>query len=276
MKYSKYLVTSALTLSFLIACSSDDGNNATPEAPTETPTDSGNTDKPETNDPSGDTDKPTNDDNSVLNFPIDSTRKTVVIQAETATLNTDWQLKTTIDGYNGTGYIVWEGPDLFWREKIQTSSALKYNVQIDEPGTFEFKWRSVVGKGSNTTEHNDTWLKIPDADDFYTYVNRDFVFNGKKDDQGKKIEIKLTNAPGKFYPNGSEKTPTGIAGENKQGYMKIFMNSANWTEIASTWDHNGFRVFAEFKNKGTYTIEIVPRSSFHAIDEFKLIPIKEN
>jgi len=97
-------------------------------------------------------------------------------------------------------------------------------------------------------EHNDSWLKFPDAKDSYT-------LNGTR----------------KHYPNGSGKTPNGIAGESGNGFFKIFMNDTqNWQTIASTWDNKGFPIFVEFDKAGEYTIEIAARASFHAIDELIL------
>lgn len=47
-------------------------------------------------------------------------------------------------------------------------------------------------------------------------------------------------------------------------------DTENWKEAASTWDNKGFQVYAEFETAGEYIVEISPRSSFHAIDSFKL------
>jgi len=217
---------------------------------------------------SGDGDTGGNEPDPIQNFVNDGSRQTIVFQAEDIALTADWNIRTEITGFNGTGYIIWEGNDLAWKG-IRDSSVLTHKIQIDEPGIFEFKWRSAIGLNNGmsnaTTEHNDTFLKFSDADDFFTYVNRDFVFNN--------TGAMIPRAPGKYYPNGSDKSPKGIAGESANGYMKVFMNSLQWRELSSTWDHNGFRIYVEFKTAGEYTMNIAARASFHGIDEMKLIPV---
>jgi len=264
MKITKNLILfiSSIILGLtIINCSSDDGGEDTTKEDPKTNQNTGMTGS------TGSTGDPEPD--LIKNFVNDSSRKTIVFQAEDIALTSDWKLKTDVAGYNGTGYIVWEGPQFFWKG-IKDISILTHKIQIDEPGIYEFKWRSVIafnnGESNATTEHNDSFLNFSDADDFFTYVNRDFVFNNKRE--------KITKAPGKYYPNGSDKSPKGIAGESAKGYMKIFMNSLQWKELSSTWDHNGFRVYAEFKTAGEYTMNIAARSSFHGIDEMKLIPVK--
>jgi len=176
----------------------------------------------------------------------------IVIQAESIELNGDWKLRNTIEGSKGDGYIIWEGQDRAWKGNIGNIGKLSYKVQIDTPGKYNFKWRSIIGKLADKdpwAEHNDSWLKFPDAKDSYT-------LNGTR----------------KHYPNGSGKTPNGIAGENGNGFFKVFMNDTkNWQTIASTWDKKGFPIFVEFDKAGEYTIEIAARDSFHTIDELVLI-----
>jgi|GEM_PF-1838737 len=199
-----------------------------------------------------------------------SANGTITIQAESAELNTNWKKSTAITGFTGEGYIQWEGLDYFWKGPGSQGNTgqLTYKVKIDKAGKYKFTWRSIIakdnGQPNRATEHNDSWLKFPDADDFYTYLDRDYVFDDKKN--------KIPKTPGKYYPNGSSKSPKGIVGESGNGFMKIYMNKLAWTEAASTWDHNGFPIFVEFNSPGIYTIIIAVRSSFHGIDYLKLIP----
>ena len=48
---------------------------------------------------------------------------------------------------------------------------LSYQIKINHPGTYRFIWHNKVGKGTDPTEHNDDWLSIPDAADFYGEKN---------------------------------------------------------------------------------------------------------
>jgi len=47
--------------------------------------------------------------------------------------------------------------------QIMASNELK----IEHPGTYQFLWKSAVKIGDSGSEHNDTWLRFGDADDFY-------------------------------------------------------------------------------------------------------------
>ncbi|MEO1444619.1 MAG: hypothetical protein AAFV33_29780, partial [Chloroflexota bacterium] len=63
----------------------------------------------------------------------------------------------------GGQYLVWEGTQFF---DTPGNGTITYPIQINTPGTYQFNWRTQVGIGTNTTEHNDTWLKI-EADSFF-------------------------------------------------------------------------------------------------------------
>jgi hypothetical protein len=178
---------------------------------------------------------------------------TITVETESATLTDSWKLRTDIAGYSGTGYIVWEGPAQFWKNAatIGILGKLTYKVNITKPGVYQFNWKSYIAKvdASNpNSEHNDSWLRIPDADDFYA----------------------VRQVTSIVYPKGSGKTPNP-AGENGNGFFKVYMNQGgSWTNTAVTSDSNSHSIFAKFNQAKEYTIEISPRSDYHAIDSFKL------
>lgn len=182
----------------------------------------------------------------------------VNIDASDITVINDWKIKTTIADYTGNGYIVWEGPAQFWKDasKIGTLGKLTYKVNIPRAGTYLFQWRSYIAKMAATnpaTEHNDSWLRIPDANNFYAQKGTSIL-----------------------YPKGSGKTPNP-AGENGNGFFKGYMNTVNkWTNGTYTSDHNSHGIYATFNEAKEYTIEISPRSNYHAIDSFKLIEQEPN
>ena len=123
-----------------------------------------------------------------------------------------------------------------------------FKIKINNPGVYQFIWRSAVTIGNNGTDHNDSWLRFPDADDYY----------GLK-------------ANSKVYPNGSGKTPNP-AGSSKDGWFKIYRGGSDlsfkWQ--SSTSDNDGHDIYVEFDTAGVYTMEISARSSGHAIDQFVL------
>ncbi len=244
MKYSKYLITSAFTLFFLTACSSDDGDTTTPDSPKtpiETPT-SENTGTTGATGSTGMTETPT------------STNSTIIEQnVTTATLSTGWKKSDKLAGFTGDGYIVWEGAPQFWKgaEQIGKTGLLTFPIKIQTPGTYQIQLKTYIAKkdpDKPNTEHNDTWVRLPDADDFFAKRGTSIV-----------------------YPKGSGKTPNP-EGENGNGFFKAYMNiNDEWTYTTGTFDNNFHEIFATFDKAGDYSFEIAPRSDFHAINSFRLI-----
>ncbi|NMH87931.1 hypothetical protein [Flavivirga algicola] len=174
----------------------------------------------------------------------------IEVDASVVTLTGDWKKRTSIADYTGEGYIVWEGPGQTWKGNIGEVGKLTYTIDVLKAGTYLFQWRSYIAKKADEkpwAEHNDTWLKFPDADDFFA----------KRDGNT-------------LYPKGSGKTPNP-AGENGNGFFKVYMNDVDkWSMISSTSDNNAHQIYATFNEAKKYIIEIAARSDFHAIDAFKL------
>lgn len=165
----------------------------------------------------------------------------VIIEAENIDIEgTQWQRTTSKTGYSGVSYLEWLGNDNF---ATPGSGVISAKIKITKTGKYRFQWRSRVGKGTNSTEHNDSWLRFPDASDFY----------GEK--AGKKI-----------FPKGSGKTPLPN-GAGADGWFKVFLSgTANWTWVSSTSDNDSHQVFVEFDAPGVYIMEISGRSKNHLLD----------
>ncbi|MEM9047476.1 MAG: SdrD B-like domain-containing protein [Pseudomonadota bacterium] len=186
----------------------------------------------------------------------------VVIEAESAdNLPGAWR---TRDNYNsnvtsgidnagnatGGDFIVWEGKQYFG---APGNGVVTYEVQISKTGVYTFEWRSQVGRGSETSEHNDTWLKI-EADQFYGYQASDDTY------------VRPVGAPaGSFPPNSAY--PSGAS---KDGWFKVYHGTQNWNWGGWTSDHDGHRIKAVFDAPGTYSIHLSARSSSHVIDRMVL------
>ncbi|GAB5408436.1 MAG: hypothetical protein BalsKO_08010 [Balneolaceae bacterium] len=169
----------------------------------------------------------------------------VVIEAEKDSLPTGWSLENEIEGYTGNGYMVWRGENLFGNPG---NGLISYFVHIQTPGTYRFNWRSRITIGNDITEHNDNWLKIPDADDFFARKA-----NG-----------------GVVYPYGSGKTPNP-EGAGSDGWFKSYMNTVgSWKWDANTSDNDPHQIYATFEQEGTYTVLISGRSNGHGIDRMVL------
>ncbi len=168
----------------------------------------------------------------------------IAIELESAGEYFDWSVDTIIDGYLGSSYLRYSGPNYFGSPG---NSLLTFKINISTTGTYRFQWRSRIAQGNSNTDHNDNWLRIPDATAFYGKIGNSTV-----------------------YPHGSGMTPTPN-GAGSNGWFKVYQNQTNnWTWDASTSDNDPHPIFAEFDSAGIYTIEISGRSQGHAIDRFVL------
>ncbi|WP_299223604.1 Ig-like domain-containing protein [uncultured Aquimarina sp.] len=168
----------------------------------------------------------------------------VVIEAENLSASGNWQKKSAISGFTGGGYIEWTGPDHF---NDPGNGVINTKIKINTAGRYKFLWRSKVGEGDSATEANDTWLKFPDASEFY----------GQKGSE-------------RVYPKGSGQTPNpeGASGE---GYLKVYSTgTTNWTWTTKTSDNDPHDIFVEFDSPGVYTMLISGRSKHHIVDRVTL------
>lgn len=167
----------------------------------------------------------------------------VIIEAENTTISGDWLIKTDQPGYTGSGFIFWNGSNHF---HDPGHGLLEYTIKIQDTGTYRFLWRSMIAHGNQASEHNDSWLRFPDADDFYGEKNGHIV-----------------------YPKGTGQTPVPNGG-GADGYFKIYMHAFNWKYYAKTSDNDAHDIFVYFENPGEYTMQISGRSFGHAIDRIAM------
>lgn len=149
----------------------------------------------------------------------------------------------------GTGYIVWEGSQFLG---TPGNGEIQYFVQINNPGVYVFNWRNQVGRGTNTTDHNDTWLKI-EADSFYGVQNNSIV------------------CPIGYDPQSNDCTGDVPEGRGDEGWFKVYSSGANnWRFFAATSDNDAHRIRARFDRADVYLIRLSARSSSHVIDRMVL------
>ncbi|MEK6152726.1 hypothetical protein WIW50_05680 [Flavobacteriaceae bacterium 3-367] len=177
----------------------------------------------------------------------------VSVEFENADFPGDWELKTEEDGFSGEGYMVWSGTQYLGQPG---NGLAQFRIQIENPGTYQFLWKSAVTIGNSGSDHNDTWLRFGDADDFFAQNGNSIV-----------------------YPKGSGKTPHP-AGATSDGWFKIYRsgNDLGFKWQARTFDNNAHNIFVTFDAPGIYTMEISARSSGHAVDTFVLFkePIEQS
>jgi len=183
--------------------------------------------------------------NQVSDYIFNEKDGLVNIEFENTDFSNDWKLKSDGSSFSGNGYMVWEGEQHLGNPG---NGKATFRIRIEHTGTYQFLWKSAVKIGNNGTDHNDTWLRFNDANDFY----------GQK-------------GTSKVYPKDTGKTPNP-EGASKDGWFKIYRSGSNldfkWQ--ASTFDNNGHDIFVDFQEPGIYTMEVSARSSGHAIDKFVL------
>jgi len=182
-----------------------------------------------------------------LNYVFNEKEGLLLIEFENALFSGDWALKTDGDSHSGDGYMVWEGQQHLGNPGNGTTT---FKLNIENPGTYQFIWHSAVKTGTNGTDHNDTWLRFADADDFYAQKN---------------------DGSSTVYPNGTGKTPNP-EGASADGWFKIYRsgNDLDFKWQSSTFDNNAHDIFVQFDEPGIYLMAVSARSSGHGIDKFAL------
>ncbi len=171
----------------------------------------------------------------------------VLGEFENAAFTGEWKLKSDGNSYTGEGYMVWEGQQYL---NAPGNGLVTFKIRITNPGTYQFIWNSAVKTGDSGTDHNDTWLRFNDANDFYG-----------QNSQGTST----------VYPKGTGKTPNP-EGSSADGWFKIYRsgNNLDFKWQSATYDNNAHSIFVVFENPGTYLMEASARSSGHRIDKFVL------
>ncbi len=168
----------------------------------------------------------------------------VVIEAENLDSIDNWTIETSAAGYSGTGYLEWDQGQFLGNPGNGTMAV---RIKINDPGTYYFLWRSKVGFGNSSTDHNDSWLRFDDAAAFYA-----------EDDNGNRV-----------YPVGRG-TPNPV-GASANGWFKVYSSgTTNWTWSTLTNDHDGHDIYVRFDTAGIYTMEISARSEHHFLDRIVL------
>lgn len=240
-----------LLLSLVFSCSKDAVDVTIPE--TDVVAEEEMTDENSDSDTNTDTtdDSSNDDDNDTTsssctdpgNFIFNEENGLVLVEFEDVPYSDDWALKSAGNSFSGQGYLVWEGAQYF---NQPGNGLLTYTIKINNPGTYRFHWFNSITAGNDGTEHNDSWLRFNDADDFYGQKGNSIV-----------------------YPNGTGKSPNP-AGSSQDGWFKIYRSGGNLDFIWSTRtsDHNAHEIYVRFDTPGTYVMEVSARSSNHAIDKF--------
>ena len=184
----------------------------------------------------------------------------VVIEAESMPLNEEW--RTGTDGQ--ITYIEWGGAS---RNNDPTHGVMEVDILISEPGRYQLQWYTQIGMGTNATEHNDAWVKFPDADDYYG-------LKGEAD-----AEIRRYHKPAcedqafvsTILALAQVAEVTCAQGSTRDGWMKVYSSGAQeWRWSARTSDNDASLVMAEFGSAGVYTFAMAARADFSRYDRIVL------
>lgn len=175
----------------------------------------------------------------------------LVIEMEAVpTLGEHWKCDTLTPGFTGTGFLTWQG-----RQFLDTTGVgeLVYPIHIENPGKYRFTWRMSVGKGTDVTDHNDTWLKIT-GDRFY----------------GQKPDGHLVYPRPFCEEDISNKSIDCPNGNSQNGFFKVYGQAVDFIWMAATSDNDGHELYVEFDQPGKYEIILNARSSYCQLDRMVL------
>ncbi len=230
-----------------IDTSGDDPEGSDPDSDTESNDDSSeeesNSDESNSNDgSSGESGNSGSDSCTPSNYIFEEEGGVILGELEDSSFSGSWQKQ----GSGSSAYLRWTGSQYFGDPG---NGVVRFKIRITNPGSYRFSWRSSVTIGNNGTEHNDTWLRFPDASDFYATKNSSTI-----------------------YPKGSGKSPNPN-GASADGWFKVYRtgNNTDFKWEAYTSDHDGHIIHADFDSPGIYTMEISARSTGHGVDKFALI-----
>lgn len=230
MKF-RSILSCLVVLMLLFACSSDGTADGTQDETTEEMEEEASED-------------PTEEVPNVDTISYVEKNGIVSVEFETVEGEIDWERGSSLEGFEGDGYLVWNNPDSF---QMPGNGILTYTLQITTPGTYRFIWRSRITEGETQSEANDSWLRFDDADDFFGERDGSFV-----------------------YPRDRGKTPNP-EGSSRDGWLKVYMNRlGEWFWRSNTSDNDPHNIFVRFNEPGVYTMEVSGRSQFHGLDRFLL------
>lgn len=166
------------------------------------------------------------------------------IELENAEVPEGWEKRTNLPDYLGKSYLQWEGDN---HMRKPGDGIVTYKIEINNTGIYRIQIRGYIAEGTSGSEHNDVWLRMPDANDYYGEKNGNVI-----------------------YPAGIGKSPNP-KGASSDGWFKIYNNTKNkWSWASRTSDHDGHNIYAKFNKADVYTIEISGRSSGFAVDRITL------
>jgi len=85
----------------------------------------------------------------------------VVIEAESMPVVGQWELRSEVADFKGTGYLHWRGPIRLAPNAAVDRDAITYHFKIENAGNYEFRYRSYIAGGDSALDSNDSWVRFP-------------------------------------------------------------------------------------------------------------------
>ncbi|MCX4245081.1 hypothetical protein [Paraliomyxa miuraensis] len=215
-------------------------------------------------DPTGPADTTAADTTETTGTPSDCDYEVIdgriVIEAEELPITEDWQIQTTEPDYYADGYIGWTRGSF---NNDPTHGVIEVTIHVAEPGRYQLRWRNRIGMGANTTEHNDTWVRFPDATDFYG--RQAAGANERRRYPRPLCEDADAMAAIEALPNVDE--AACVQGSSVDGWLKVYSSGASdWSWSTRTNDNDAYDVMVEFGSPGDYVFALAARGDWHLID----------
>ena len=122
----------------------------------------------------------------------------VVIEAENIDLVPDWVTESSDNGFKGSGYIRWDGPDFFG---TPGNGVIAIPFKVNAAGNYYVKLRMSHLGAPKGDQWNDAWMKMNDGGTFVkavhpsTYKDDGFTFHTTLEPRGGVFEPPLYNIP---------------------------------------------------------------------------------
>ncbi|MBB6428272.1 hypothetical protein HNQ40_000078 [Algisphaera agarilytica] len=157
----------------------------------------------------------------------------LVLEAEAADVPSNhWQVESAVAGASGGTYL---------RAKTNSFGTpgmgiIDYHFETTTTGTFQFNYRTRIGQGSSSTDHNDTWVRLVDdnSNPVVPVVNNNDIRTGQ--------------------------------------WMKAYRNGdiTQWISQASNLDNVGRSISWSLEEGMRYSLQISSRSAGHLVDRLYL------
>jgi hypothetical protein len=99
----------------------------------------------------------------------------VVMEAESASYDSQWILETKAKGFSGNGYLTWNGENMFEKQGVGT---LTFQVFVHNPGVYYLQLHNFHDH-PDRTENNDLYTSVNGGDwiKTYSHINNEWTWH---------------------------------------------------------------------------------------------------